>query len=140
MEISDIRILLVEDYGPYRSFVAALLSAKPGLHVISEAIDGLEAVTKAEALRPDVILMDLGLPRLNGLEAARRIRHFAPSSKIIFLTQETDVDVIREALSLGSTAYVAKKEAPTQLLLALAAVLQGKPFVSNGLAPVNGFA
>jgi DNA-binding NarL/FixJ family response regulator len=137
--ISPIRILLVEDYAPYRSFVAALLSGKSGLHIIFEATDGLEAVAKAEELRPDVVLMDLGLPRLNGLEAARRIRKLAPSSRIIFLTQETDVEVVKEALSLGSTAYVAKKQAPAQLLPALAAVLQGKPFVSTGLPSLNGF-
>ena len=140
MGISHIRILLVEDYAPYRSFIAALLSGNPGLHVVCEAGDGLEAIAKAEEFRPDVILMDLGLPRLNGLEAARRIRSLVPSSKIIFLTEETDVDVVKEALNLGSTAYVVKKQAPTQLLPALAAVLQGKPFVSSGLASLNGFA
>ena len=102
------------------------------------ASNGLEAVTKAQQLNPDLILMDIGLPRLDGLEATRRIRELAPSSKIVFLTQETSAEIVKEALSLGAWGYVAKQRAESDLLVAVRATLQGQPFVSKGLA--GGFA
>jgi DNA-binding NarL/FixJ family response regulator len=131
--IPNITILLAEDFRPYRTFVVSLLGANPTFHVVCEASDGLEAVARAQELRPDVVLMDIGLPKLNGLEAARRIRRVAPSSKILFLTQVTDPDVVHEALSLGASGYIAKQQAGTELLMGLAAVLQGKHFVSSRL-------
>lgn len=111
-----------------------MLNGNSGLHVISEASDGLEAVEKAQQLRPDLILMDIGLPKLNGLEAARRILGLDPSAKIVFLTQETDIHVVREAFSLGACGYVLKQQVETELLPALAAVLEGRRFVSRGLS------
>jgi CheY-like chemotaxis protein len=102
--------------------------------VICEASDGSEAVQKAEELRPNLILLDIGLPKLNGLEAARQIRKLAPESKILFLTQESSADVVQEALSLGALGYVVKAHAGTELLAAVQAVLQGKQFVSSGLS------
>ena len=83
---------------------------------------------------PDVILMDIGLHTLNGIEAARRIRNFLPSAKIVFLTQVTDVDVVKEAFNLGACGYIIKQQANTELLAALAAVIGGNRFVSSGLA------
>ena len=91
------RILLVEDFKPYRSLTTTLLSHSPDLKVIGEAEDGSEAVAQAQQLRPDLILMDIGLPKLNGLDAARRIRDVLPSAKIVFLTQVADVDVVKVA-------------------------------------------
>ncbi len=104
------------------------------MQVICEASDGPEAVQKAEELRPDLILLDIGLPKLNGLEAARQIRKLAPEAKILFLTQETSADVVQEALSLGALGYVVKAQAGAELLAAVQAVLQGKQFVSSGLS------
>lgn len=81
------RLLLVEDFLPFRAFVSALLREKPNLQIVSEASDGLEAVRRARELHPDLILMDLGLPGLNGIEAARRIRQLVPRSRIVFLAR-----------------------------------------------------
>jgi ActR/RegA family two-component response regulator len=100
--------------------------------------DGLEAVRKAEELQPDLVVLDIGLPSLNGIEAARRIRRLSPSSKILFLSQESASDVVHEALSLGALGYVVKAHAGKELLAAVDAVLQGKQFVSDGLS-VNRF-
>src|SRR5215469_17089793 len=105
LEKSTIQILLVEDFKPYRDFVTLLVGQNPHWRVICEASNGVEAVEKAQQLKPDVVLMDIGLPKLNGLEAARHIRQLVPSSKVAFLTQETDMEVVQEALSLGAWGY-----------------------------------
>jgi DNA-binding NarL/FixJ family response regulator len=89
----EVRVLLVDDYKPFRQFVCSMLPKAPGLQVIGEASDGLEAVQKAEELQSDLILLDIGLPELNGLEAASRIGRVALSSKIIFVTHENASDV-----------------------------------------------
>jgi two-component system, NarL family, nitrate/nitrite response regulator NarL len=124
------RILLVEDFDAYRLFIASLLTVKHNVRVIGEATSGLEAVERAQELTPDVILLDIGLPGLNGFEAAQRILQVMPESKIIFLTQETSREIMLEALDLGACGYVAKARAGTDLLPALDAALQGSRFVS----------
>jgi DNA-binding NarL/FixJ family response regulator len=101
------------------------------LEVVCELGDGLAAVQKAEELKPDLILMDIGLPGLNGIEAGRQIRKLIPNAKIIFLTQESSKDVVQEALRLGAQGYVVKTRAGRDLLLAVEAVLQGKQYVSS---------
>ena len=98
-----VRILLVNDNEPFRRFVASALYKKPNLHVVGEAGDGFEALQQAEALQPDLILLDIGLPGLNGLEVARRMGGLAPNARIIFLTQESSADVVSAALGLGVT-------------------------------------
>jgi CheY-like chemotaxis protein len=103
------------------------------LRVISVASDGLEAVLKTEALQPDLILLDVGLPKLNGIEAARRIRDTAPESKILFLSQESDLAVARAALSVGGHGYVVKSDAENELIAAIEAVLKGKRYLSRKL-------
>jgi len=130
---ADVRILLVDDNEPFRRFVASALHARPNLHVIAEVGDGFEAVRQAEALQPDLILLDIGLPGLNGLDAARRIGELAPNARIIFLTQESSTDIVREALSLGAWGYLIKVQAGKELLVAVEMVMQGKRFVSSGL-------
>ena len=96
------RVLVVEDFVPFRQFICSTLAKKPELQLIGEVSDGLEAVQKAEELKPDLILLDIGLPDLDGLEAAKRIRRVAPGAKILFLTQIRDKDVVRAALSAGA--------------------------------------
>ena len=130
-----VRILTVEDFGPFRRFITSLLNERPALRVICEAENGLDAVERAQELKPDLILMDIGLPGLNGIEAARRIRGLVPNSKIIFLTQESSREVVQEAINLGAFGYVLKSEAESDLLKAVEAVLQGNPFFGSG---VNG--
>lgn len=103
------------------------------LHVVGDAADGLEAVQKAQRLQPDVILLDIGLPNVNGIEAASRIAQIAPSTKILFLTQNTDVDVLQAALSNWAQGYVLKVDAGCDLMPAIKAVLRGERFVSSRL-------
>jgi len=122
-------VLVVEDFEPFRSFVCSALKQKPELEVVCELSDGLAAVQKAEELKPDLILLDIGLPGLNGIEAGRRIRKLVPDAKIIFLTQESSDDVLQAALELGARGYVVKTRAGSDLLAAVEAVLQGKQYV-----------
>ena len=128
------RILLVEDFQPYRSLVALLLKQNPGFHVVGEAEDGMQAVTQAQQLRPDVVLIDIGLPNLNGLEAARHIRSLLPLAKIIFITQVEDVDTVKEAFNVGASGYILKLDTATDLVAALTAVIKGRRFLSRGLS------
>jgi DNA-binding NarL/FixJ family response regulator len=125
-------ILLVDDFEPWRRFVASTF--KHTLHFIREASDGLEAVQRAQELQPDLILLDIGLPKLNGIEAARQIRKIAPQSKILFLTGNNSPDIVAEALSLGAKGYVVKSDAGSDLLAAVEAVLHGEQFLSARLA------
>jgi len=101
--------------------------------VAAEAADGLEAVQKAQELNPDVILLDIGLPNLNGLEAANRIRKVAPDAKIIFLSQNSDRDVIRAALAAGAHGYILKVDAGRELLTAVDTAVGGNHFLGNGI-------
>jgi len=128
-----VQILVVEDFEPYRTTIASLLGEKSGLRVICEVGDGLQAVEKAKQLSPDLILLDIGLPGLNGIEAARQILRVIPQSKIIFLTQETSAEVVHAALGVGACGYVVKSKAGSDLLGAIEAVLQGGRFISSGL-------
>ena len=124
---------MVDDNEPFRKFVASMLRDRKNLNVIGEAGDGLEAVRRAQALQPDLILLDIGLPDLNGLDAARQISKLAPNARIIFLTQESVSEVVSEALSLGAWGYVAKVQAGRELLVAVEMVMQGQRFVSSSL-------
>ena len=128
---SSIRVMVVENFHSFRQFVCSELEQRPELRVICEVSDGLEAVHQARELRPDLILLDIGLPTLNGIEAARRILALVPESKIIFLSQETSADVVQVAMSLGAWGYVFKTHVPGDLLPSIDAVLSGTRFVSS---------
>ena len=91
----SIRVLVVDDFNGWLQEVRLLLQSRPECQVTADASDGSEAVQKAEELKPDLIVLDVGLPKLNGIEAARRIRQRSPSSKIIFLSQNNDLDIVR---------------------------------------------
>jgi len=127
---TSIRVLVVDDYEPWHRFVVTTLRNEPELEIVGKVSDGLEAVNKAQELQPDLILLDIGLPTLNGIEAARRIREVSPTSKILFVSQNRSWDIAKEALRSGGDGYVVKSKAASELLPAVEAVLQDKPFVS----------
>jgi DNA-binding NarL/FixJ family response regulator len=130
---SPFRILVVDDYEPWRRKVCSMLQTRPELRVVAEIADGVEAAQRAQELKPDLILLDIGLPTLNGIEAAKRIRQVAQDSRIIFVTQNGDKDVVRAALSTGARGYVLKPDAGSELLTAVAGILGGDDFVSSGI-------
>jgi DNA-binding NarL/FixJ family response regulator len=123
--------LVVEDSEPFRKFVCSTLRETPELQIVGEVSDGLEAIRKAEELQPDLIVLDIGLPSLNGIEAARRIRKLSAGSRILFVSQESSADVVQEALGTGAHGYVLKTDAGRELLEAVNAVLQGQQFVGR---------
>jgi DNA-binding NarL/FixJ family response regulator len=129
--VPPIRVLVVEDFAPFRKFIHSTLEKRTELQVICEVSDGLEAVQKAEELKPDLILLDIGLPNLNGIEAARRIRKLSPESKIIFVSQESSDDMIQAALGTGALGYVVKARAGSDLLPAIDSAISEKHFISK---------
>jgi DNA-binding NarL/FixJ family response regulator len=131
LETSSGRVLVVEDSESFRKFICSALGKKPELRIVGEVSDGLEAVQKAEELQPDLILLDIGLPTLGGIEAARRIRTLSADSRILFVSQETSVHVVRGALAEGGNGYVCKMDARRELLTAVDAVRRGEQFVSG---------
>lgn len=131
MNRSLISVLVVDDYAPFRKFVCSALRERAEIQIIGELSDGKEAIEKAEELRPDLILLDIGLPRVNGVEAARRIRKLSPGSRILFVSQETSSEVVETVLNLGASGYVVKSDAGSELLTAVDVVLRGERFVGN---------
>jgi DNA-binding NarL/FixJ family response regulator len=125
-------ILVVEDFDQFRQFVVSSLLKRGELEV-TEASNGSEALQKAEEQQPNLILLDIGLPDLDGIEVARRARRLAVPPKIVFVSQESSPEIVREALDLGALGYVHKQRAGTDLLPAIEAALEGKRFVSTSL-------
>jgi DNA-binding NarL/FixJ family response regulator len=119
---------VVEDSEPFRRFICSTLE-RLEFRIVGKVIDGLEAVEKAEELHPDLIVLDIGLPSLNGIEVARRVRKVSPKSKILFVSQESSPDVVQEALRTGARGYVIKTDAGSELVIALSVVLRGENFV-----------
>ena len=130
-ELLSFRVMLVEDFSWFRDFVRSKLEQRSELQVVCEVSDGLQAVEHAAALQPDLILLDIGLPSLNGMEVARRVRELVPNSKIIFLSQEKTAILIKEAIGLGAWGYVFKSHAEGDLLPAIDAALSGRRYVSG---------
>ena len=133
LDTALVRVLVVDDNEPWRRFFSTALHKRPDIQVMGEVSDGLEAVQQAQQVQPDLILLDIGLPTLNGIEAARRIREVSPNSKILFVSENRSPDIVEEALRTGAGGYVVKSDAASELLPAVEAVLQGKRFVSTSL-------
>jgi DNA-binding NarL/FixJ family response regulator len=119
LESTTFRVLVADDFEPVRRLISSTLESTSDVRVICEISDGLEAVRKAAELRPDLILLDIGLPKLNGIDVARQIRELAPDSKILFVTQESSPDVVQEALSAGAHGLFVKTDASSDLLTAV---------------------
>jgi len=134
LQTPSVRILVVDDFEPWRRITRTLLQHKRELEIICEVSDGLEAVQKAQELEPDLILLDIALPTLSGIEAARRILNLTPNSKILFVSENYSADIARKALRTGGCGYVIKSDAGSELSAAVEAVIQGKQFVSARLA------
>jgi DNA-binding NarL/FixJ family response regulator len=134
LDVSTFRVLVAEDYEPFRQFVRSTLGKQATLKIVGEAADGLEALQKAAELHPHLIVLDIGLPTLNGIEVARRIRGLSLETKILFVSQETSSDVVQAALRTGALGYVVKACAGSELLPAVDAVCQGRQFVSSEVA------
>jgi len=138
MSSGPIRILIAEDHPLFRRFLASTVQSRPGLQVVCEVPDGLAAVQKVRELEPELILLDIGLPGQNGIEAARQIRNLSPQSKILFVTQESSADFVHAALEAGAWGYVTKTDAGHELLPALEALLRGQMYMSKSVAE-HGF-
>jgi nitrogen-specific signal transduction histidine kinase/CheY-like chemotaxis protein len=138
--LKTMRALIVDDSEPYRRTTWSILKSFPSLELAGEAVDGLEAVRKALELKPDLVLMDVSLTGINGIEAATQIRKTAPETKILFLSQFDDTDIVRAILHTGALGYVLKVDSGKDLLTAVATVLRGKMFLSSGVPVPPEFA
>ena len=121
-------ILVVEDFASFREKITAIVRQLPEAPKIAVAEDGVQAVAMAEKLRPDLILLDIGLPRMNGIEAAKRILTISPQSRIIFVSQESAPEMVALARDLGVAGYVFKKDVNRDLVNAIEIVLRGREF------------
>lgn len=126
--MSGLRILIADDHELLRRGVRSLIEAEPGWNVVGEASDGLEALEKARELKPEVAVLDIGMPRLNGLEAARRIRKILPEVKILFLSIHDNEELARAVLEAGARGYVTKSDTGRALVTAIGALSKNKTF------------
>jgi len=129
-----LRILIADDHSVVRAGLRALLESRPGWEVVAEASDGREAVEKASKLKPDVAVLDIGMPLLNGVEATRRIRSSAPATEILILTMHESDDLVQQVVSAGARGYILKDEADRVLIAAVDAARHHKPYFSSRIA------
>ena len=128
-----VKVLVVDDFEPWCRVICSMLQKLAELQIVGEVSDGLEAVQRARELEPDLILLDVGLPGINGIEVARRIRELSPRTKILFVSEGSSPDVAEAALGTGACGYVIKSDAGTELLPAVQGVLRGERFISSSL-------
>ena len=133
--MGPVRILVVDDFEAWRRSIVSIIADDPELQVIHEASDGLEAVQMCQELQPDLVVLDVGLPKLSGLEAARRIRIVSPDSKILFLSAIASQEVMCEALRIGAAGYITKADALRDLLPAVRAAVADREFLSFTILP-----
>jgi len=124
--LGHVRILIVDDYEFWRYCVASMLREYPEFEIVGEGSDGLDAIEMSAELRPDIVLLDLGLPEVNGFEAAREIRKVSPGSRIVFVSQTRNEDLVNEARRVGAQGFVSKIDAACDLVPAMNAALAGE--------------
>ena len=145
--MSVVRILLVDDNECWRKFASSMLRQEALFEIVGEVADGLGAVTMAQQLKPTVVLMDIGLPGLNGVEAGRRIRELVPNAKVIFVSAESDPDVVEAALSIGASGYILKSDAGRKLAIGINSIVQSckvrccadRPLLDKGSSAASDF-
>jgi DNA-binding NarL/FixJ family response regulator len=128
------RVLVVDDHEQWRRQLSSLVEQTGQWQITGEAVDGLDAIAKAAAVQPDLILLDVELPLMNGLEAARRIRAAEPAARILFISGHREPDIIAAAMSTGACGYILKTNVAHDLLPAMAAIRDGERFISAALA------
>jgi DNA-binding NarL/FixJ family response regulator len=128
-QLEPVRILVVDDFEPWRRYIVSMIEEDAELKVIHEASDGLEAVQMCQELQPDLVLLDVGLPKLSGFEAAGQIRVVSPESKILFLSAIPSPEMVREALRIGAVGYICKADTLRHLLPALKAAAADEDFL-----------
>jgi DNA-binding NarL/FixJ family response regulator len=131
------RVLVVDDFEDWRQRICEIFEESRDLLVVRMVSDGLEAVQQARELQPDLIVLDVDLPNLNGIDAARLIHDLCPKTKILFLSLNSDLEIVRAALGAGGHGYVLKTHALPELLAGARAVVAGKQFVGSGLATLD---
>jgi DNA-binding NarL/FixJ family response regulator len=133
------RVLVVDDFEPWRRVVRWMLQRSPEWQIVGEASDGVEGIQKTEELQPDVVLLDLGMPLLNGVEAAKAILGIAPKTKILFVSVDLCPELVQGALRSGAHGYVVKSDAASELLVAMQAIMNGGRFVGSRFANYDFF-
>lgn len=133
--MSVTKILIVDDFLPWHRFVRRVLESETDFKVIATAADGFEAVQKTTKLRPDVILMDINLPGMSGVDATREIRKVSPTSKVLFLSEHRATDLIKTTFRVGGVGYVLKSDCSSDLLMGIRSILGGERFLSRSLTP-----
>ena len=137
---SIFRVLVIDDFEPWRRVVRWMLQPSPEWHIIGEATDAIEGIQKSEELQPDLILLDIGLPKLNGIDAAKSILSVAPRSKVVFVSVELCPELVEGALRTGAQGFVVKSDAASDLLTAMQTVINGQRFVGPRFANYDFFA
>lgn len=132
--MKKIKVLLADDHALIRAGLVKLLESMPDIEVLGEANDGLQLLELAHALRPDLVLMDIAMPGLNGLETTARLLKAAPGTKVIILSMHQDEQYVRQALRVGTSGYLLKDSAPTELSLAIHAVARGDTYLSPAIS------
>src|SRR5688500_15661680 len=127
------RILLAEDHGTVREGIKLLVNAQPDMEVVGEAADGEAALAQASELLPDMVVMDISMPKLNGLKATKKLRKICPKAKILTLTRHTDEGYLQQLIKAGVNGYVLKQSAPTELINAIRAVNDGNCYIDSAL-------
>jgi len=133
--MSAVTILVVDDSPIWRKFVSFVLRIDPALEIVCEASDGVSAVERAKELQPAIVLLDTALPDMTGIEAGRRILKQSPLSKIIFVSRQSEIEVIQQAIESGAVGFVLKIDAGSQLVAAIHSVARGKTILGGSLPP-----